>query len=96
MAAARRVARARGVSCNAMLDAAALEDAAPLAPEAVHVLEGALAAGRLSARGLRRVRAVARTIRDLDDGGSELRSDDVAEALSLRSRPTIWDERDHG
>lgn len=96
VAAARRVARARGVSCNAMLDAAALEHAAPLSPEAVHVLEGALSAGRLSARGLRRVRAVARTIRDLDDGGSELRSDDVAEALSLRSRPTIWDERDHG
>jgi magnesium chelatase family protein len=95
VAACRRVADDRGVRCNAALDPAALEDNAPLSPEAVHVLEGALVTGRLSARGLQRVRAVARTIRDLDDGGPVLRSSDVAEALSLRSRPTVWDERDH-
>ena len=53
---------------------------------AAEVLRAALAEGRLSARGLRRVRTVARTIRDLDDGGDELRSADVLAALSLRMR----------
>ena len=63
-----------------------LERHAPLDPAATEVLRAALAEGRLSARGLRRVRTVARTIRDLDDGGHELRAADVLTALSLRMR----------
>jgi magnesium chelatase family protein len=92
----RTLARSRGVQCNAALDQRKLEEVAPLSTEAARLLEGALVAGRLSARGLRRVRSVARTIRDLDDGGPVLRSDDVAEALSLRVRPSVWEEHDHG
>ena len=89
---ARRAALERGDRGNAALDGSALETAAPLAPDAARLLEGALAAGQLSARGLRRVRAVARTIRDLDDAGPTLRGQDVAEALSLRVRPTVWED----
>ncbi|MCY4663474.1 MAG: hypothetical protein OXC00_02270, partial [Acidimicrobiaceae bacterium] len=63
-----------------------LELHAPLDRAATEVLRAALAEGRLSARGLRRVRTVARTIRDLDDGGHELRAEDVLAALSLRMR----------
>ena len=96
VAATRQVARVRGVHCNAALDQGGLEEHAPLSPGAAHVLEGALATGRLSARGLRRVRAVARTIRDLDDRGQTLRSGDVAEALLLRARPSVWEEGDRG
>jgi magnesium chelatase family protein len=95
VATCRRAAAARGVRCNAALDRAELDRAAPLSSAAAHVLEGALTTGRLSARGLQRVRAVARTIRDLDDGGPELRADDVAEALSLRARPSVWEEHEH-
>ena len=94
--AARRAARDRGGRSNASLEGPALEATAPLAPDAVRLLEGALAAGRLSARGLRRVRAVARTIRDLDDAGPTLRGQDVAEALSLRARPAVWEDWSRG
>ena len=83
----RRLARARGVNSNGELDGESLEHYAPLDRAATEVLRSALAEGRLSARGLRRVRTVARTIRDLDDGGGELRAADVHAALSLRMRP---------
>ena len=86
VAAVRRRARARGVGSNAELAGAGLEQYAPLDRASTEVLRAALAEGRLSARGLRRVRTVARTIRDLDDGGDELRATDVLAALSLRMR----------
>lgn len=82
----RALARSRGVAHNAALDGPALQQHAPLEPPAQEVLRAALAEGRLSARGLRRVRAVARTVRDLDDAGPELRVTDVMAALSLRAR----------
>ena len=82
----RRRARERGVSSNGELSGADLDLHAPLEGAATEVLRGALAEGRLSARGLRRVRTVARTIRDLDDGGHKLRAADVIAALSLRMR----------
>ena len=80
-------ARDRGVGANSDLAGARLEQHAPLDSAAMEVLRKALSRGRLSARGLRRVRTVARTIRDLDDGGRELRASDVIAALSLRMRP---------
>ena len=86
VAAVRRRARARGVGSNAELAGAGLEQYAPLDRASTEVLRAALSEGRLSARGLRRVRTVARTIRDLDDGGDELRATDVLAALSLRMR----------
>ncbi len=85
----RRLARERGVNCNSELDGETLEHYAPLQRDATEVLRTALSEGRLSARGLRRVRTVARTIRDLDDAGEELRVVDVRAALSLRARTDI-------
>jgi len=85
----RELARGRGVRCNAELEGEALDRYAPLSTQAQQILETALTSGRLSGRGLRRVRCVARTIRDLDDGGRELRPDDVRCALSLRARPPL-------
>ena len=85
----RALARDRGVTCNSELDGESLEHYAPLQSEATEVLRSALSQGRLSARGLRRVRTVARTIRDLDDAGEELRAADVHAALSLRLRNDI-------
>ena len=82
----RRRAQGRGVSSNSELTGSDLDLHGPLDRAATEVLRAALAEGRLSARGLRRVRTVARTIRDLDDGGPELRSADVLAALSLRMR----------
>ena len=82
----RDLARERGVNCNSELDGESLEHYAPLQPATTEVLRSALSEGRLSARGLRRVRTVARTIRDLDDAGEELRAADVHAALSLRMR----------
>ena len=83
----RELARERGVNCNSELDGESLEHYAPLDRPSTEVLRSALSEGRLSARGLRRVRTVARTIRDLDDAGEELRASDVHAALSLRMRP---------
>lgn len=83
--AARERATRRGVTCNARLASAALDDVAPLAASAEEVLRRELDCGRLSARGLHRVRRVARTIADLAGVGSELGVDHVREALLLRA-----------
>jgi len=50
------------------------------------VLEDHLRAGRLSARGLHRVRRVARTIADLE-GTDDLGEEHVCTALELRAEP---------
>ncbi len=90
----RELARRRGASTNAELTDSQLEENAPLDPAARGVVREALASGRLSGRGLRRVRCVARTIRDLDDAGPELRFVDVSAALTLRSRPAMGGDDD--
>ena len=87
VAEARARARARGVPANADLDPADLEAAAPFADAAALLVEQALRAGRLTARGLQRVRRVARTIADLRGDGDVLQTDHVALALSLRAEP---------
>lgn len=85
----RELALSRGARTNAALNREQLEDSAPLEPEATDVLHQALQDGRLSARGAMRVRAVARTIRDLDDAGSTLRASDVYSAIGFRVRPPM-------
>jgi len=85
--AARDLAILRGVRANADLPADQLDDVAPLAPAAHDLLEGALRSGRLSARGLHRVRRVARTIADLQGAPPVLSATHVAMALSLRVDP---------
>ncbi|HVM63999.1 MAG TPA: ATP-binding protein, partial [Acidimicrobiales bacterium] len=83
--AARTIARGRGVGANAELPSGALDQFAPLSAEAASLLERRLRAGSLSARGLHRVRRVARTIADLDGEGPIVGVQQVAEALQLRS-----------
>ena len=87
VAAARLLARERGVRTNADLPSRRLDEVAPLVPEARRLVERALEAGELSARGLRRVRTVARTIADLQDGRKHIDPDALCVALSLRTRP---------
>ncbi len=82
---ARAQARRRGVPANAALTAGQLDRYAPLGARAAELLEGQLRAGRLSARGLQRVRRVARTLADLDGGAAVLGEGHVAEALALRA-----------
>ena len=82
--AARDLAVLRGVRCNAALPVKRLDDIAPLDDAATAVLLEALRSGRLSARGLHRVRRVARTIADLQDAAHVISAAHVATALSLR------------
>jgi magnesium chelatase family protein len=84
VAAARERARTRGVRANAALASNMLDDVAPLAPAARRVVERRLRSGALTARGLDRVRRVARTIADLDGAGLEISAEHVAAALELR------------
>ncbi len=82
---ARRMAEARGVGTNAAIPVDRLDEVAPLAPGAADVLAEALQSGRLSARGLHRVRRVARTVADLQGAPDAVTSAHVATALSLRA-----------
>jgi magnesium chelatase family protein len=89
----RQSAAERGITANARMAAHQIDDLAPLSPAAASVLEGALRAGRLSARGLHRVRCVARTIADLAAAPGPLAAEHVSLALSLRAEPTRADLR---
>lgn len=89
VAAARELATARGVACNGALPGAALERVVPLAPAARRLLEARLEQGHLSARGLHRVRRVARTLADLDGRGGPVTEEDVVTALALRAEPFV-------
>jgi len=84
VAKARRMARKRGVACNARIPVGALDEVAPLSSEAALHLTRRLDAGRLNPRGLRRVRRVARTLADLGEHFGPIREADVAAALGLR------------
>jgi magnesium chelatase family protein len=77
----------RGVRCNAELPAPRLDEVASLAPAARTLLEARLREGRLSARGLHRVRRVARTLADLAGRPGRLEEEDVCAALLLRVDP---------
>jgi magnesium chelatase family protein len=85
VATARERARARGVRANAGLPAAELDRYAPLSEDAGGLLDLALRHGRLTARGLGRIRRVARTVADLADRPGALTAGDVATALQLRA-----------
>jgi magnesium chelatase family protein len=88
VAAARALAAARGVAANAEIPGSRLEQVVPLSDPARRLLEARLAAGRLSARGLHRVRRVARTVADLAGRGhSVVDEEDVMTALALRAEP---------
>lgn len=85
----RDLAAQRGVRCNAELSSRALDHHAPLSTSATDLLHRALESGRLSARGMRRVWRVARTIADLDDSPGPLTDAHIAGALHLRTDPAF-------
>jgi magnesium chelatase family protein len=89
VAAARALAAERGVRCNAELPARLLDDVAPMERPAWRAVEWHLRRGSLTARGLHRVRRVARTIADLRGAGAGevVTEQDVCGALSLRDEP---------
>lgn len=89
VAAARERAARRGVRANAELSAEALDEVAPLTEEAAAHLEASLAKGTLSARGLRRVRAVALTLADLAGADPPIDLTRASNALSLRATPAF-------
>lgn len=84
VAGARALATERGVRANAELSAAQLDEVAPIDGSTRSLFRGLLAAGALSARGLQRVRRVARTLADLD-GSGPVDERHVALALQLRA-----------
>ncbi len=85
VAAARALARERGVSTNAALTGAQLDEVAPLTAAAARILEHKLRTSALSARGLDRVRRVARTLADLDGAPDAVDEQHVCAALELRA-----------
>ena len=87
VAAARSRARERSGARNSALDMAELDRVAPLSSSARTILENALGQGRLSARGVGRVRAVSRTIADLGDSGEDVSVEQLCLAMSLRVDP---------
>ena len=87
--AARNTAAGRSVRCNAELPVDVLDHHVPLTPDAAALLERRLRSGALSARGLHRIRRVARTIADLDAVTGPVGERQVAEALTLRTTRSV-------
>jgi magnesium chelatase family protein len=89
----RALAAQRGVAANAEIPGDRLDELAPLSSGSARLLEGALTQRRLSARGLGRVRRVARTIADLAGAaaGPELAPEHVSLALVLRAETVLPD-----
>lgn len=87
VAVVRRLAAERGVRCNAELGGPELARWAPLDGAATELAERALAAGRITARGLTRVWRVARTLADLADHEGPLGTAHLASAFHLRADP---------
>jgi len=85
VAAAREIARSRGVSCNAAIPAHELDELAPLDPKATALLRRRVNQSSLSARGLDRVRRVARTLADLAQVEGPVPAEAAATALELRA-----------
>jgi hypothetical protein len=90
---ARARAAARGVRCNALLTPAGLDQHAPLASETTDRLEALLRVGRISARGLQRVRRVALTLADLAGDTAPLRTSHFDTAIGLRCEPITSTQR---
>jgi magnesium chelatase family protein len=86
VAAGRQRARARGVAVNADLPGSLLDELAPLTAQASKAIERQVRSGALSARGLHRVRRLARTVADLESAGDAIEESHLHEALLLRCR----------
>lgn len=90
--AARGVAARRGFPYNAAIPGSDLDGVAPLTTAARKLLETRLRQGRLSARGVHRVRRVARTLADLAGHEGDVDDGHVLTALTLRC-PVFEPER---
>lgn len=82
---AREIALGRGVACNAAIPSHRLDELAPLDPRATALLRRRVSHSELTARGLDRVRRVARTIADLHQIEGPVPADAAATALELRA-----------
>jgi magnesium chelatase family protein len=82
--AARQRATDRGHGPNSTLTGAALDEVAPLSPDALAIVRAELDRGRLSGRGLHRIRRVGRTIADLHGGGDVVGAEEILLALQMR------------
>jgi magnesium chelatase family protein len=87
----RALALGRGCTTNAEIPGRRLDELACLSSDASRLLEGALTQRRLSARGLGRVRRVARTVADLAGVDGPLGPDHVSVALLLRAEALLPD-----
>jgi len=87
VAAARALATARAGVPNGRLGAAQLEAIVPLESPARKALERSASRAVLTARGLRRVRCVARTVADLEGWEGPVQDRHVLEAVALRGTP---------
>lgn len=87
VASARERAIARTGSINSQIEPSELDRVVPLTDSARTILQNALGQGRLSARGVGRVRTVSRTIADLEGGGDEVTVEQLCLAMSLRVDP---------
>ena len=85
VAAVRDLAPGRGVVSNAEIPGERLDEVAPMTPAATAYVEHRLRTGTLSARGLARVRRVARTLGDLAGREGPLGEGDVMAAVQLRA-----------
>ena len=85
VAAARQRALDRGMSVNALVPGARLDEIAPIDRTARRLLAELLGRGGLSARGLHRVRRVALTLADLAGVDPPLTEEHVGTALGLRA-----------
>ncbi|MDA8038862.1 MAG: YifB family Mg chelatase-like AAA ATPase [Actinomycetota bacterium] len=84
VAAARALSRSRGFATNARVPSHRLDEIVKLESKARAMLERRLASSELSARGLDRIRRVARTLADLQGEEGPVRAEAVATALELR------------
>jgi magnesium chelatase family protein len=89
VAEARRCAATRGVRANAELAGSDLDDVAPMDAAATALVERQVRSGALSARGLHRIRRLARTVADLEGGVTVVGEAHVREALLLRCQRSL-------
>jgi len=85
VAKARAMAHSRGTRCNSEIPASQLDELAPLRPGARSLLVARLRQGRITARGVHRVRRVALTLADLGGRDGPLQEEDICAALALRA-----------
>jgi magnesium chelatase family protein len=89
VAAARHCAAARGVTVNAEIAGSELDDLVPMDRAATALVERQVRRGALSARGLHRIRRLARTIADLDGVEGPVGEAQIREALVLRCQRAL-------